>query len=94
MPFNSRNKGSKCDGRRGERATSARPYFKELGARYHRMKKHGVIIMDWSENYFNGIGDEMQHYQEMVAIGLGTGQGLTLVHFSAQPEPFLTQNTP
>jgi hypothetical protein len=21
------------------------------------------------------------------------GQGLTLVHFSAQPEPFLTQNT-
>jgi hypothetical protein len=21
-------------------------------------------------------------------------QGLTLVHFSAQPEPFLTQNTP
>jgi len=24
----------------------------------------------------------------------GTGQGLTLVHFSAQPEPFLTQNPP
>jgi len=24
----------------------------------------------------------------------GHGQGLTLVHFSAQPEPFLTQNTP
>jgi len=24
----------------------------------------------------------------------GGGQGLTLVHFSAQPEPFLTQNTP
>jgi len=22
------------------------------------------------------------------------GRGLTLVHFSAQPEPFLTQNTP
>jgi hypothetical protein len=22
------------------------------------------------------------------------GQGLTLVHFPAQPEPFLTQNTP
>ena len=22
------------------------------------------------------------------------GQGLTLVHFSAQPQPFLTQNTP
>jgi hypothetical protein len=24
----------------------------------------------------------------------GLGQGLTLVHFSAQSEPFLTQNTP
>jgi hypothetical protein len=24
----------------------------------------------------------------------GRGQGLTLVHFSAQPESFLTQNTP
>jgi hypothetical protein len=26
--------------------------------------------------------------------GRGWGQGLTLVHFSAQPEPFLTQKTP
>ena len=26
--------------------------------------------------------------------GAGAGQGLTLVHFSAQPEPFLTQSTP
>jgi peroxin-5 len=26
--------------------------------------------------------------------GLCEGQGLTLVHFSVQPEPFLTQNTP
>jgi hypothetical protein len=26
--------------------------------------------------------------------GHGVRQGLTLVHFSAQPEPFLTQNTP
>jgi len=24
----------------------------------------------------------------------GSGQGLALVHFSARPEPFLTQNTP
>jgi len=24
----------------------------------------------------------------------GERQGLTLIHFSAQPEPFLTQNTP
>ena len=30
--------------------------------------------MDWSENYFNGIGDEMQHYQEMLAIAIGTGR--------------------
>ena len=29
------------------------------------------MILDWSENHFNGIGDEMQHYQEMLAIGLG-----------------------
>jgi hypothetical protein len=27
------------------------------------------------------------------AEGGALGQGLTLVHFSAQPEPFLTQNT-
>ena len=42
------------------------------------MKQHGVIIMDWSENYFNGIGDEMQHYQEMLAIGLVGRCRLTL----------------
>jgi len=30
-----------------------------------------------------------------LALALPTaGQGLTLVHFSAQPEPVLTQNTP
>ena len=50
-------------------------FFQEVGARYHRMRQHGgVVIIDWSENYFNGIGDEMQHYQEMLAIGLGTGR--------------------
>ena len=27
-------------------------------------------------------------------LAAAMGQGLTLVHFSAQPEPFLTQNTP
>jgi hypothetical protein len=26
--------------------------------------------------------------------GAGLGQGLTLVHFSTQPQPFLTQTTP
>ena len=29
-----------------------------------------------------------------VADEAADGQGLTLVHFSAQPKPFLTQNTP
>jgi len=28
------------------------------------------------------------------AGGTGSRQGLSLVHFSAQPKPFLTQNTP
>ena len=27
-------------------------------------------------------------------VATSTGQGLTVVHLSAQPEPFLTQNTP
>ena len=30
----------------------------------------------------------------VAAAASATVQGLTLVHFSAQPEPFLTQNTP
>jgi hypothetical protein len=29
-----------------------------------------------------------------VPAGGAMGQGLTLVHFSPRPEPFLTQNTP
>jgi len=29
----------------------------------------------------------------LTALLLGQAQGLTLVHFSAQPEPFLTLNT-
>jgi hypothetical protein len=29
-----------------------------------------------------------------ISDGGGGGQGLTLVHFSAQPEPFLTQHPP
>jgi hypothetical protein len=31
---------------------------------------------------------------DITTVAAGGGQGLTLVHFSAQPEPFLTQNTP
>jgi len=37
--------------------------------------------------------EEMLRSEEKMA-GMETGQGLTLVHFSAQLEPFLTQNTP
>ena len=48
--------------------------FREVGSRYARANETGVIVMDWSENYFNGIGDEMQHYQEMLAIAIGTGR--------------------
>jgi len=30
----------------------------------------------------------------LFAYSSSKGQGFTLVHYSAQPEPFLTQNTP
>ena len=32
--------------------------------------------MDWSENTSTASGDEMQHYQEMLAIAIGTGRAL------------------
>ena len=32
--------------------------------------------------------------EDVQVVMLGSGQGLTLVHFSPQPEPFLTLNTP
>jgi len=39
------------------------------------------------------VGDDVDHV--LADLGRDAGvQGLTLVHFSAQPEPFLTQNTP
>ena len=58
-------------------------FFAAAGARYdpgslRRDPQLGVLIVDWSENHFNGIGDEMQHYQEMLAIGLGTGRAAYL----------------
>lgn len=58
-------------------------FFAAAGARYEpgslsRDPSLGVLIVDWSENHFNGIGDEMQHYQEMLAIGLGTGRAAYL----------------
>ena len=37
------------------------------------------------------LNDTVLHFTSLSPAG---GQGLTLVHFSAQPEPFLTQNTP
>jgi hypothetical protein len=60
-------------------------FFQETGKRYApdslndangggNNNSNSVIIMDWSENFFNGIGDEMQHYQELLAVGLGTGR--------------------
>lgn len=61
-----------------EKCAGISGHFQEMGARYYRMVQHGVIIIDWSESYFNGIGDDMQHYQEMVAIGLGTGRAAYL----------------
>jgi len=40
-------------------------------------------------------GVERARIQIMMKIGVDTrSAGLTLVHFSAQPEPFLTQNAP
>ena len=48
--------------------------FKRIAARYDTMKDTGVLVVDWSENHFNGIGDEMQHYQELLAIAIGTGR--------------------
>jgi len=38
------------------------------------------------------LRDSSQEVRGAAAFTLG--QGLTLVHFSAQPEPFPTQNTP
>jgi hypothetical protein len=37
------------------------------------MASVGVVVMDWSvRGKFNGIGNEIQHYLEMLAIGLST----------------------
>ena len=38
------------------------------------------------------LSAEVSRLEQLVAESYG--QGLTLVHFSARPEPFLTQNTP
>jgi hypothetical protein len=44
-------------------------YFQEtLKPRYEDLKTNRIVIIDWSENYQNGIGDEMQHYQELFII--------------------------
>lgn len=50
-------------------------YFQEtLKPRYEDLKTNRIVIIDWSENYQNGIGDEMQHYQELFIIGVSTGR--------------------
>jgi len=50
-------------------------YFQEtLKPRYDDLKTNKIVIIDWSENYQNGIGDEMQHYQELFIIGISTGR--------------------
>jgi len=43
----------------------------------------------WFEHYIEYRLDELRLMRALHGRGL-----LTLVHFSAQPEPFLTQNTP
>ena len=52
--------------------------------------KHGVQ-RDIFDSLFKNLCRTMQMYGTKSIAG---GQGLTLVHFSAQPEPFLTQSTP
>ena len=50
-------------------------YYKdELKPRYENLRENKIVIIDWSGNYQNGIGDEMQHYQEMFIIGISTGR--------------------
>lgn len=61
-----------------KRCSEVDAFFKRAGERYDSLQNSKVIIMDWSENFFNGIGDEMQHYQELLAIGLGTGRAAYL----------------
>ena len=46
-----------------------------------------AVSAEWSA----GLADLSDEEDDADA---GPGQGLTLVHFSAQPEPSLTQNTP
>jgi hypothetical protein len=45
----------------------------EYGARVKDIAGRGVVVMDWSvRGNFNGIGNEIQHYLEMILIGLAT----------------------
>jgi hypothetical protein len=48
---------------------------------------------DGAEAARGGRGVQVLVEPAVHADGRGRRQGLTLVHFSAQPEPFLTQNT-
>jgi len=61
------------------------------------MKRAMAAAFDrWLEQASEGIrlrGALARAVQKM-AKRAAAGQGLTLVHFSSQPEPFLIQNTP
>jgi len=79
-PFNSRHKGSHCVAM-AWRASFARPWRLESESGGKVTRAEG--------------GNDRMCLEVGPARHCGAShQGLTLVHFSAQPEPFLTQNTP
>ncbi|KAK3265425.1 hypothetical protein CYMTET_25893 [Cymbomonas tetramitiformis] len=49
--------------------------LRAYGERYKDIATHGAVIIDWSlRGQFNGIGNEMQHYLELLAIGVASGR--------------------
>jgi hypothetical protein len=47
--------------------------LEEYTRRTAAMAEAGVVVMDWSvRGKFNGIGNEIQHYLEMLAVGLAS----------------------
>jgi hypothetical protein len=53
-----------------------------------------VAVLDISDAVISAKFGQGLRNVAALSIGLNYGQGRTLVHFSAQLEPFLTQNTP
>jgi len=60
------------------------------GARGLDPAQHGEHAVQLARIARTLVPDVLVREEHDVAVR----QGLTLVHFSAQPEPFLTQNTP